>query len=137
MYNPGIALPATYTETRNDQNTQAAPLNTHVTPTITMPAAGVQLLGAYFLSNSYVNRQKIHIPEHATQHSPPPPTTYTCTTHTHKIDSNYCCEPAVHVTNCDQLQHIREQRTGNAYAWTNHSLRLLETDKRASLESST
>ena len=56
--NLGIVLPATCTETRNDQNTQAAPLNTHATPTITMPAARVQFPGAYFLSNSYVNRQK-------------------------------------------------------------------------------
>ena len=47
--NLGIVLPATCIEIRNDQkiqNTQAAPLNTHATPTITMPAARVQFPGA-------------------------------------------------------------------------------------------
>ena len=42
----------TCTDTRNDQTLYAAHLNTYATPTTTPPAARVQPLGAYFLSNS-------------------------------------------------------------------------------------
>ena len=132
-------LSATCTETRNDQNTQAAPLNTHATPTITMPAARVQFPGAYFLSNSYVNRQKNTSPGTC----PTACSTFPHSMHMHNTHSQKSIAIIVVSLQCTPQIVISYNTVGNKERAIhmcgpcNHSLRLLETDKRASLESST